>query len=207
MIPPPREPALEPVVALRAPRDKIPMATEVRSTWIASSVMSLKEHGYYDAYVKKLPARYLEQVQSMAGGWLPVDVAIAHYEAAGELDLTSTQIWEVSVAVTQRVHKSSIAFALLMAREAGVSPWTIYRQLDKLWERVWRGGAVAVYKVGPKEARVDVVRWPLAELRYIRLAMPAVLHGLTELFCKKAYVTEIPRACFDDNLAFKIAWA
>ena len=36
----------------------------------------------------------------------------------------------------------------------------LFGQIDRLWNRIWIGGGVCVYRTGPKDALVEVVRWP-----------------------------------------------
>jgi hypothetical protein len=86
-----------------------------------------------------------------------------------------------------------LELALRLARDAGATPWTIYSRLDRLWERVWRGGGVSVTRCGPKDAIVEIVGWPCAAEPYCRAAMPSVVAAVTELFCSRAFVRDMTR--------------
>ena len=77
----------------------------------------------------------------------------------------------------------------------------------RLWTQVWRGGAVATFKLGPKEARVEIAGWPCSGISYCRLAMRGLLAGQTELFCRKAYVQELRPLCTNLTLGYRVAWA
>jgi hypothetical protein len=94
-----------------------------------------------------------------------------------------------------------------LAKSAGVTPWTAYAQVQKLWERIWIGGSMAVFKLGPKEARIEVAGWTSAGVPYCRIAFRGVMHGVTEAFCNKVYVHEVSRLCNATELAYRIAWA
>jgi hypothetical protein len=198
----------ETFVALPGPRATIPSASHFRSTWLGSSINSLRHRGYFDRYVALLPDEHRATIlESVAGIWLPIDVAVAHYGACEALALSRRDAWEIGVEVTRRVHGTSFSLAIRLAKQAGVTPWTILAQLPRLWERVWRGGGVAVHKAGPKEAILEVVHWRLAAIPYVRHTMPAVVHGVVEMFCSKAYVREVPEMTSPTSLGMRLQWA
>jgi hypothetical protein len=60
---------------------------------------------------------------------------------------------------------------------------------------------------GGKEARVEIVGWPCARIAYCRVAMRGLLVGQTELFCTKAYASEVTSLCTATSLAYRVAWA
>ena len=78
--------------------------------------------------------------------------------------------------------------------------------LQRLWDRALVGGGLSVTKLGPKEARIEVVGFPVCRFRYCRIGMRGVLTGMIEMFCTKAHVTELPEWT-DTSGAVKIAWA
>ena len=198
----------EVVLPFRVPRERVPDAHLVRSTWLSSSILALRERGDYERYLALLEPEYRAQiVGSIAGVWLPTEVALAHYRACEALGLSDEEICSRSAQVTRRVHQASLAVALRLAREAGVSPWTLYAQLDRAWDRVWQGGGIAVTKLGPKEAGIEIIRWRCAGIPYCRTAMPAVLLAITQMFCNKAYVKDVTRTRFEDSLVLRCSWA
>ena len=198
----------EAVVPFAAPRFRTPLTTHFRSTWLTSSLRVFREWNLIDRYLEVLPIGYREGVLgSLAGAWLPIDIAMAHYAACDTLGLTLTEQIAVGRAVTAVAHRTSYSFALRLAKEAGVTPWACLAIQKRLWHQVWRGGDVATFKTGPKEARVEIIGWPCAEFAYTRRAMLGVLLGQTELFCKKAYAQEIPALCTRTSLGYRVAWA
>ncbi len=195
-------------LAFKMPVERMPEARSFRSTWLSSSLLSLREHGDYERYLTLLAPEHREAiVNSVAGQWLSTDVAIAHYVACGELGLSRAEITQRSHEVTRRVHQTMLSIAVRLAREAGVTPWTILGQIDRLWERIWQGGGVSVTKLGPKEAVVTIARWPCAGLPYCRAAMPGVIHAVVEMFCSKAYVVEIKCDRPHETIALRCSWA
>ncbi len=198
----------EPFVALPAPRERIPLATSIRSTWLGSSLRSLRERGHYERYLALLPEDARGPIlEAVAGMWLPMSLGVAHYRACDALGLSKRESWEIGVEVTRRVHGTSLALAIRLARQVGVTPWSIFEQLPRLWERIWQGGAVGVHRAGPKEAVLEAVQWPLAGIAYVRHTMPAVVHGVVEMFCARAYVTEVTRLASATSVAYRVQWA
>jgi hypothetical protein len=190
------------------PRGRVPLVRTFRSTWLVSSIAALRERGLIERYLEILPGQYHQAVMaSVAGVWLPVEVSVAHYDACEALQLPPEEVIAIGRQVTELVHKTSYSLAIRLVKEAGVTPWACLALQKKLWQRVWEGGDVAVFKLGPKEARVEVAGWPCSRVPYCRRALRGLLVGQTELFCKKAYATEISRLCTPTTLGYRVAWA
>jgi hypothetical protein len=203
-----RAPDEEALVPFDRPKEEVPPVTHFRSTWLVSSITALRSRGLLDRYLAALPARFHEDVTApVAGVWLPVAIAVAHYEACESLRLGIDEQVAIGRSVTEFVRKTSFSLAIRLVKEAGVTPWTFLAQQKRLWQRVWRGGDVGVFKLGHKEARVEAIGWPCSRVPYCRSALRGVLLGQTELFCKKAFVREIPALCTPTSLGYRIAWA
>jgi hypothetical protein len=175
---------------------------------MSSSLTAIRERGHFERYLTLLPGEFHAPIhESVAGVWLPIAVGVAHYRACDALGLSKRDAWEIGVEVTRKVHGTSLALAIRLAKQAGVTPWSILAQIPRLWERVWRGGGIAIYKRGPKEAVLEVIQWRLAGIPYVRYTMPAVVHGIVEMFCRKAYVTEASPMMSETSLGFRLQWA
>jgi hypothetical protein len=184
------------------------MATQFRSTWLSSSLRSLKERGLVDAYLERLPPDYHEAVLApVAGVWLPITVAVAHYSACDALSLSTPDVLAIGREATSRVHGTLLSTFVRLARNAGITPWTALPRLQELWSRIWIGGGVCVVKLGPKEARIEIAGWPCAKSTYCRVAMRGVLPGVLDLFCTKSYARDVPKLASDSTLAYVISWA
>jgi hypothetical protein len=196
-----------PYVEFAVPRARVPTATHFRSTWLSSSLNALRDRSHFDRYLELLPAEAKPVIlETVAGVWLPIDVAMTHYRTCEALDLSRREAWEIGMEVTRKVHGTSLALAFRLAKQAGVTPWTILAQLPKLWERIWRGGGLAVYQRGPKEAVLEVIQWAPAGIPYVRHTIPAVVHGIVEIFCRKAYVSEVPAMMTPSALGLRLQW-
>ncbi len=197
------------VLAYPAPRRDIASVTRVRSTWVLASLQALRERGHYDRYLALLPPQYHAEILfTVAGLWLPIDISVAHYTACQALGLSEDEQQRMGMNVGNRAQGTILATAVKMAKGAGVTPWTILPQFDRLWRRGLDGGAVAVFKTGPKEARIEVVACTLLEIPYWRAAFGGVLLDIASLFCQKAYIRAVTsRAAAKDECALRLQWA
>jgi hypothetical protein len=134
-------------------------------------------------------------------------VAHAHYTACDRLPLSTPELLEIGMDATRRANANTLAFAARMAQGAGVTPWTILAQAPRLWERTCQGGgAIAVDRLGPKEARLEILGYPLASIRYNRITTRGIAQAVVELFCTKAYATEIASLCSARSVGLRLSW-
>jgi hypothetical protein len=198
----------EVVVAFQTERRLVPHATHFRSTWLTSSQATLRAHGYFAQYERHVAPELKQDVLGMvAGQWLPMRVAMAHYEACDRLQLSTEELVAVGEAATRRANATSLEFVVRLATAAGADVWTVFAQAQRMWERTCRGGAVAVFKLGPKEARIEVAGYPLSRYRYNRVTMRGIISGIAGLFCSKLYIHEIGSQCTTTDLTFRVSWA
>jgi hypothetical protein len=184
-----------------------PVATRFRSTWLTTSLKSLRQRNLLDRYLGLLPRRHHDAViHSAVGDWLSIEVAMAHYEAMEQLGLSDIEIMAIGGEVTERFHGLLFSTVLRLARTAGVTPWSVLGQTQKMWDKTWIGGGIAVWKIGPREARGEIVGWPCSRFHYCRVAMRGVMMGTVSLFCRKAWAQEIPERCTDQSLVYKLTW-
>ncbi|MGO8996026.1 MAG: hypothetical protein ACLQVI_22165, partial [Polyangiaceae bacterium] len=161
-----------------------------------------------DEYLSYLPAHLHDVVaQSVAGVWLPVEVAIEHYSACDKLAFPSSELIVIGREVHTYAQASVFKMMVKMATGAGATPWTACSQFNRLWDRVWIGGGISVFKLGPKEARLEFAGWQCSRSTYIRHAMRGVVMGMMEMFCTKAYMTDLPAYCTATTLGYRCAWA
>ena len=205
---PPRvEREREVVVPLPVAREHMKPATHWRSTWIVSSIQALRERGHFARYESLLSRTHRTEVLfTVAGVWLPMRVARAHYLACDALGLSRQENSEIGAACGERAHKSLLSTGARLARTAGVTPWTIVPFMQRLWERGTDGGGGAVYRVGPKESVVEMVGCELFDIPYFRVGYAAVLLGLVKLFCERAYVHDVTRTGAQGECALRFQW-
>ncbi len=190
------------------PRANVPECTHVRSTLLGSSVLALKKHGHFDRYAALLPREYHDEViYGVAGHWVPIAVGRAHYVACTELGLEPHACATIGASVAQLAQKTAFSFVLRLATESGVTPWTILAKSRDFWTRAYKGSDVAVFKLGPKECRFEIVNTVLAEGRYWRASYGGIMSAIAGAFCRKVFVRELPwNSAMPASARYRMSW-
>jgi hypothetical protein len=196
-------------VPFRAPPQKLGVCARVRTTLIVSSLQSLRKRDLYQRYIDLLPQEHHATVRSMiAGQWVPMRVAEAHYDACEALGFDRREVNAIGREVGDRIEGTFLATMVRMAGSVGATPWTALSYVDRLYDRVFAGGGGAgVFKLGPKDAEFHLVGIPLCRIPYFRSAMAGVVEVGAELFCAKAYAKEKPDAAPPMSAVLHVAWA
>jgi hypothetical protein len=181
---------------------------KVRSTLLASSLMVLRERGLTDAYMKALPHELHPTILNIvAGQWLEVDIAMSHYAACDKLACTAAEQFAAGWAVADRIQKSVLGTLVRVAKGVGVTPWMGLEYFQRLWDRLLLGGSGAVYRLGPKEARVEIHGVPMVQFAWFRNGWRGMFGGSGQLFANRVYIHEIPRYTTGTETAFRVSWA
>jgi hypothetical protein len=195
----------ESIVALRHPPGEAPPVTRVRSTLLASSLKTTRSRGLYERYLEHVPVAHRDAIlNAVAGSWLDIEVAAAHYRALDALDLPVADQVAMGGAVGDTINGTFLRTVVHLARNVGITPWTALKQYTKLWERLFDGGDVEVDKLGPKEALVQMHGLPLFSIQYIRLALRGMHQTGFMLFCNRCYMTDLGST--PTSHAYRAAW-
>jgi hypothetical protein len=179
----------------------------VRSTVLLGSIASLREGGYFDAWRAALDPLHRDAVlQAVAGVWLPLDVALAYYEACDSLGLSSDTVAKLGSATFQRIRGTLLGTVLRMANGAGVTPWTVLPHLQRFWDRGYQGGGCEITRLGPKDAKLAVAWCALVESHYYRNALRGLTTSVLSLFCEKVYVREPNGTRATGSLSLHAQW-
>jgi hypothetical protein len=93
-------------------------------------------------------------------------------------------------------------------RGAGVTPYTLFPHFQRMWDRTFEGGAVAIYGLGPKEVQFESLKTPLYASRFFRNGMRGAAMGMLDLFCVRSWVKEIPtKQPLEALCVFRAQWA
>jgi len=200
-------PAEDVIVPLPFPRARVPPAREVRSTLLCAAVRALESRKLVDRYRKELaPAVEAEMFALTAGRWVPIELALAHYEACDRLGLDGGVVEDIGADVSHRVHKSIISVLVRLSREAGANPWHVFPLVPKLNELTWHGGAFEITRHGPKDARVEWYGQPCAAIDYYRTSFCGFVRGVLGLFCKRCFTRTVPARCGPTTVSVRAAW-
>jgi hypothetical protein len=186
-----------------------PVMRHVRGSLIASSLQTLRELGYYEAYVARLPARFHEAVLlGVASSWLPLEVAEAHYGACDALELDDNAIVAIGEAVSKRIMGTFLGTLLRTGRNFGATPtpWLVLCQYHRVCERILDGGKFMVTELGPKDALVQTRGLPLFRSRYFRTATLGMFRGGVNVFAKSCFARELPERSTRDALTVSLRW-
>jgi hypothetical protein len=156
--------------------------TAVRSTLITSSQTSLRERDLFDRYHALLVAPHRQKLLNLvAGEWLPLDIALAHYQACDGLGLATEEQVAIGKDVSRRVCETFLGLVVKAARGVGMTPWTLLSKANTMQSRLCVGGGVRVTKLGPKAARVELARMPHLMIPYVRQGVVGLYAGAVEL--------------------------
>jgi hypothetical protein len=189
-----------------ARRELVPHATQVRGTWIAASLRAIRVRGKLESYLLHLPAPHRESVlASESGAWFPIDVLMAHYTACDALDFAPFELVKIGTEAVRHAIGPVLATMTKLAGAADPTPWLALSCSQRLWDRVFVGGGIAVTRLGARDARIDLVGFPGWRFRYCRIGMRGVLKGVIEMACGKAHVQEIESG--PTFGAYRMSWA
>ena len=153
------------------PRPLEPVSA-VRSTLIGSSLASLRGRGLFERYAALQRTAHRDVILScVAGEWLGLEVARAHYETCDALGLSREEQIEIGKDVSKRIHETFLRLIVTAARGVGVTAWVLLSRGDSLPKRLNRGGGVRLTRLSAHAARVEIAQSPLLELSYFRNAL------------------------------------
>ncbi len=199
----------EVILPFPAAESSLGLAAEVRSTLIASSMDSLRRRGSFEKYRTLLPPDHRDLLlSSVAGLWLPMSAGMAHYQACEDLGFSVEEQLAIGSEVSHKIHDTFLGVVIKMAKNAGVTPWTLLPKGNQLFSRLFNGGGgTQIVKLGPKEARATISGVPILQIPYFRNAIRGIYQSAITLFCTRAYVNEIQRRSTPTSVVLRVAWA
>ena len=172
--------------------EKLSALSEVRGTLLASSMQSLRARGLFERYSDRLAPDQRDAVLNIvAGEWLPTAVALAHYTACDALQLSVDEQIAMGRDVSRRTHETFLGLLVKMARGVGVTPWIVLPKINLLYERVFRGGGTQITRMGPSDAKVEMVGLTLLSIPYFRNALLGMYEAGVSLFASKVQVRSV----------------
>lgn len=190
-------------------RAEQPNVTHVKGLVLANSLEVLKQSGHFERYRGLLAEPFHDAVlYAIAASWVPIEAAVAHYEACDQLMLSDAELEQSGTRIAQRVAETFLGTVFRTTRKAGMeSFWFVVKQSDRFWERAYQGGGCTVIQTGPKDVIVEWHGLPLVKSRHFRVAQRFYTRGLASLFCSRAFVKTVPpRTPHPHRLATSISW-
>jgi hypothetical protein len=185
----------------------VPLAA-VRNVFIQSSLVGLKANGYYDRYVQLIdPAVLSELLSSLAPGWIPVELATAHYEACEGLVLSPQQLTEIGGQVGDRLAESALVSAAKRVREADFDMWDVMLSLHRMWGRLYQGCSVQVVKLGPREKVIETRGLSLFRFHYYRqTSLAAIAAAYRSLGAHETSVKIVSYSAKNHDMVVRTSW-
>jgi hypothetical protein len=181
--------------------------TAVRSTLLLSSVATIQKAGHFERYRQALaPHAQAEVLSAIAGVWLPVRIAVAHYEACDALALSSEQRMSMGRDTGCGLTHHLTRAAALLSRGAGLSPIDVLALFPRFWARTFRGGGLEVVRLGPKDVELTYASCSLLSSMYFRTALRGVALGLLETVSRRCLMRENPGPRISDRARYRLSW-
>ncbi|MEY4508816.1 MAG: hypothetical protein RLZZ450_938 [Pseudomonadota bacterium] len=183
--------------------------TAVRNVILQASLSQLRERGHFERYAKLIAPATLEQLiaMSIAPGWIPIELALAHYEACDSLMLTREQFAEMGSAVGERVQGTVLISSAKKSREAEFDPWSANAPLNRMWARLYQGGTVQVTKVGPHAKLLEQRGFQLSRYHYYRQGQAAALRAIQSAIGARNVETKVDSySPARDELVIRVSW-
>lgn len=188
-----------------------PKVTHLRGLLLMNALDNLRSWGVYEAYLERLTPEYRSLLMTtLATSWVPVEHAITHYQVAQQLDITQQMVASAAERLAARVAELFLAAPLKAARRGasdGIDVFaSVLAQNDKVWDRMYQGGATRATRLGPRELSLEDRGNPLARFPIFRSAYECYLDAMAKLFAPGAQARLVPSSD-PDTLATRFAWA
>ena len=179
----------------------------MRGTNFIMGIRWIREQGLERRYLDALsPSLRAVVLAADASAWLPMSVALPHYEALDALALPFEQRVAFGASVSRSVNGVVLATIARLAGKVGLSPLVPLARSAKLFARNFRGGAVGVYQTAPTEARFEVHGAPMAVSACHRDNLLGAVQDGTLPFAAGVQVNEIVPRRTPTSYAFRIRW-
>jgi hypothetical protein len=180
----------------------------VRSTLLVASYRNLVALGRDGEYKTALPLQHHGTIlEAVAGTWVELDVAVAHYRACDTLGLTPEQQVDIGRGVGQNLRGTLAGTVVQMSKKAGLEPWTVIETMPRFWGRLFEGSAIVGWKIGPKDVRIDTLQMPLVDFAYFRNALRGQLMGMVDLFCTRSFANPSSTRFSPGTYSLRVQWA
>jgi hypothetical protein len=185
-----------------------PTATHCRTTVLIASLQALKRHKWFDVYKRAIDPQVLDVIETtVAGSWLPLDIAAAHYTTCDSLGISVHETLEIGGEVIMRLQQTLLGTLVRVARSTGaVTPLTVLTRFNQLHARSWIGSGGRVMELGKKDVRLDVAGLSLVHIPYFRASYRGFLRAGARFFAERAVVTEVPEQAGKDGISFRFTW-
>lgn len=189
-------------------RAETPAVDAVRGFVFVSGMRWMDQKGKLDAFVDLLPTALRDRVRTLSPTeWIDIEDALTVYNACDALELSFEDQLDIGRFVVLANNGVVVNTLLRLFGRVG-SPWLALEHCDAMWKRSNRGGAIAVYKINDKTARLEYWNVPLARSRFFTTTMRGSIAAGLEPFCSgRLVVNELNESRRPDSFALRVTWA
>jgi hypothetical protein len=149
-----------------------------------------------------------ELLGSLGPGWIPIELADAHYAACDKLSLTDEELSRLGRRVGDRVQEKALVSSAKRSAPIDYDHWALIGQLHRVWARIYQGGSVQAVKLGPKAMLLELRSFVLTRHRYYRHAKLAAICAAYVAVGAQLEVTRIVSySAARDELVLRLSWA
>lgn len=180
----------------------------VRRMLVHSSIAGLQADGLYELYSSLVPASSLAEIHALIGpGWMPVDLALAHYTACDRLGLSEKQILSYGMRAGDEMGN-----ALLLANNQPSVPgaesvWAKILAFSRMGRRIHEGSSAQYVKLGENALLIEHRGNPMFSISYYRTAHLGFLRNTFNRV--SIQVTDLklsPYRSSDAHIEARISW-
>ncbi|MET0340580.1 MAG: hypothetical protein ABW252_06240 [Polyangiales bacterium] len=182
--------------------------TEVKNALLQSSLSQLRASGLCARYVALVDPRVPRDIEAtLAMSWVPVQLAITHYQACDRMALEEDALQALGSGVGDRMQQMSLVSS---AKTTSIIPgalWASAGPLRRMWARHYRGGSVQVVKLGACEMELGLRGFVLNQFRYFRQAqLSAIAVAFAAIGARDTSVKLDLYNSVKDELKLRISW-
>jgi hypothetical protein len=150
----------------------------VRRMLVHSSIAEIGSLGLYDTYVDQIPRSALDRIKELIGpGWMPVELAIAHYTACDKLHIEDEAIFRLGLRAGDKMGSALlVAGAQPRIETKDRSPWPLLPAFARMGRRIYDGASAQYVRTGPNSLQVEYYGNPLFSFHYYRVAHTGFMH-------------------------------
>jgi hypothetical protein len=184
------------------------VCTHIRGTMIINSLTTLRNGERIDEYFAKLPAEHHHAVHEVSvQSWVSVELAIAHYDAMGSVYLDPAEQVQNGRLAAERTQNSHLRTVIRTLSATGtVDMWDVLGRVPNLAARTFLGGGVTVFRVGPKDGRIEFRGFPFYKAGYMHNSTQGTFQAAFALLSSRIYLKQDPRFRSEDSMALLISW-
>ncbi len=170
----------------------VPPVTQMRSITVCASLLGLAKAGLSARHQALLPDRSRAALSALtASEWMPIELAMDHYRACEALQLDAEQFDWMYKESSTRLRGTVLSTVLSLARAVGGTPLLPMGHYPRIWDRLYRGGAVGVVRPQGRAntAQMDIRGLPLVQIPYFARGFVRLHQNALEHFARSVRIT------------------